>query len=171
MRLKITVLVVLVSAPLLLGVLGYAGLGSVGVVAPPPGVPRANADFATITWTESHYASSAAFRTITVHPDGRFTERFSDGSEPDRDGTLTPDQLATVEELATSRQLAAERRWHATFGGPDCTDSSTITVTMRDFGFSVLNCGNLKARKLPTFAQLSSSFRKIASPVRPPGGA
>lgn len=154
--------------------LGYAALAYLGAVATPPGVPRSNAEFSTVTWTQSHYGGSRPFRTVTVRTDGSFVERFADDPgaasiPPDRRGQLRPDQLATLRELITSSELAAEQRRHR-LSDYDCSDSATISITMADFRMSALDCGNL-APALPTFAQLSNLFGELASPVNPPGGA
>ncbi len=150
--------------------LGYAGLAYVGAVAAPPGVPRSNDTFSTVTWSQSQYGGTGVFRTVTVQPDGRYAERFAEVDStlpPGRRGSLSAARLATLRELVTSRQLAAEQRRPLTY---DCSDSSTVTVAMGEFVISALDCGNVSS-ELPTLARLNNLFHDLASPVNPSGGA
>ncbi|MGH3647771.1 MAG: hypothetical protein ACRDTM_11440 [Micromonosporaceae bacterium] len=169
---RVRVLVVL-AAVAVVGLVGYAVLVYAGAASPPPGVPRSNGTFSTVTWVQSHYGGSSPFRTITLRTDGSYTERFADPSyqDQDRSGQLRRAELDQIRTLATSRAFAAEARWSRTGALPECTDSSTITITMGELRVSAVICSRAARAALPTFHQLSEHFFGIAGDATPPGGA
>ena len=173
-RQSVPVVWVVIAGVVVVGILGYAIAAFVGMVPTPPGVPRANEQFTTLTWSQTEYGSSTLFRTVTIEPDGSYVERFESGPGGDSrvTGTVPDDLFAKIKRLATDPRLAAESRAVRYRGvAVDCTDSATIRVEMGKLEIAALDCGDATAEVLPVFYELHTAVRHIASDVSPPGGA